>query len=225
MRTSTSVIYLLFLIPCLLLTSLVGYTQSINTSEKAPVSENKPPNFFFGFSYIKPFNDLATSLANKSVYSSPSHSGQNYTIEGRISNGVTFEIGKNFWFEELALPKDMDLGVKFIFITPQIFFEELMDISTSLLIIDIEGVIVSSRVGPTFSQRLTKKLFLEASFLFEPSFLFLNKGTIFTTRFNPQINLRFKPIYIGFDMSLGRYKVYSERFNANQMRVILGFNF
>lgn len=198
--------------------SSVGFAQSIETKEKAPRVENNLPSFFFGFSYIKPIGEYANTPSS-TLY------GFQDTIHNYLTSGASFEVGQIVWFEELVLPEDVSIGAKIVYISPQFIFERsAIDFSTPFFFLDAKELILASKVGPAFSYRLGRNLFLETAFLFEPSLHFMNNAALLI-RYNPQISLRFKPFYFGFDFSFGRYKYGYNKRSVNQMRITFGINF
>ncbi len=195
---------------------------------KRPRLKNKLPNFFFGFSYLRPIGDYTTDLHYQNEYDYA------YSPPTRIDGGVSFEIGNIFWLDQLkGLPEQLSLGAMVVYASPQIFMDTRSDLTAYIIPgSNITDFVLSFKLGPSIAYNPTRNLFLEANFTAEPSFYFRNQGKpIFLMRYSPRVNIRFRPIYVGLGFSFGTYQKKNHLSNEyetaglSQMRVTLGFNF
>ena len=194
--------------------------DSLISLDKQQAEQRIFPQFFFGWSYIKPLGKYG---AGQTVEFTDGTSDQ---FRG-MGLGIAFELGYIYWLNDL-LPEsgNMRLGFKTVYFSPQFIFKNSYELNA----LDFNN---SFKVGPTFAFNPTGPLVLEASITAGPSLFYngymQNLNLLFNYGF--ELTVRFRPVYIGVGVTFGKYALerddLKDKFETPTTRlgVTFGFNF
>lgn len=178
------------------------------------------PEFFFGWSYIKPLGEYGEGKIVKRTDGTTEH------YRG-MELGLSFELGYIYWLNHINFSSDkMKFGFKTVYFNPQFVFKNSYDLKEA----DFNN---SFKVGPTFAYNPFDYFVMEANFFAGPTLFYnghwQNLNLIFNYGF--ELSIRFKPVYIGVGVTFGKYKIETsslkDRFEipTTRLGITFGFNF